>query len=308
MSFCAKREYRELNRVKEQRCMAEGGQVGVNARRYLKWTERSDKYVKGSKRAYLPASATLESALVIPLYVYSVLAVMYIMQILLVKSEVDRAAYNSLRTLSKYAYAYEKFGDIDNTISAIAAYTMLVKELGTDFADTHNIVGGTAGISIIGSEIPDENGKINLKLAYCLKNPFDIFGLGIVKIKQNYAVQAWLGQNDDEETQADADGEMVYITPNGTVYHTKRNCTYILLSVREVALEDISSFRNDSGGRYYPCEKCYRDADARNVYITEYGTRYHTSLNCSILKRIVLKVPLEQANGRKPCAKCAGGL
>ena len=61
----------------------------------------------GSKKVYLPASATVEASLVIPIYIYAVLAVMYIMQILSVKSDMDRAVYNALRSMSKHAYMYE---------------------------------------------------------------------------------------------------------------------------------------------------------------------------------------------------------
>ena len=56
----------------------------------------------------LKASATLEATLVIPLYVYAVLAVMFVIRLLNVYVDVDRAAYNTAREMCKYAYLYDK--------------------------------------------------------------------------------------------------------------------------------------------------------------------------------------------------------
>lgn len=258
-----------------------------------------------SKRAYLPASATLEASLVIPLYIYAVIAVIYIIQIMQVKSAVNRAAYNSIRALSKYAYAYIQGSDSQKEVSAAAAYAMLLKELGTDFADKHYIVGKNAGISVAGSKLLQSDNQLELTVTYAVKNPFDIFGVGIVTIHQKYVTQAWLGESFDEIQRSESSNKkMVYITEQGEVYHTNRNCTYIQLSVMNVQLDDIYAKRNQSGGKYYPCEKCCADERSAMVYITAYGDRYHQKSDCSILRRIVFKVPLEQVTDRQMCSKC----
>ena len=54
---------------------------------------------------FLPASATVEASLVIPLYM---LAVAYVIQIIGIKSTMYKAMYNSTRQLAAYAYAVER--------------------------------------------------------------------------------------------------------------------------------------------------------------------------------------------------------
>ena len=78
--------------------------------------------------------------------------------------------------------------------------------------------------------------------------------------------------------------------------------------LEKVSPEDISKLRNDSGAKYYICEKCGGGTrDVNVVYITKYGTRYHKDINCSELKRGVLKVKPETVKDRKPCSKCGEG-
>ena len=64
--------------------------------------------------------------------------------------------------------------------------------------------------------------------------------------------------------------------------------------------------RNESGAKYYPCEKCFKKTTLGEVvYITNTGTRYHNNINCSELKRTVHEVRLSDVKDTKrPCNKC----
>ena len=96
---------------------------------------------------------------------------------------------------------------------------------------------------------------------------------------------------------------MVYVTATGTVYHRDRNCTHIKLSIQEVGKDSVEKLRNRGGAKYYPCS-CYKSHPSSSVYITRDGTRYHSSVSCSSLKRTVKKVTLSDAGQLKPCSKC----
>lgn len=259
----------------------------------------------GRKR--LPAATTAEAALVIPLYVYAVMAVMYVMQIVSVRNDISVAAYNSIRTMSKYYYGYEILTDAQNQIPATTAYVCMMSELGADYGKNNNIVGGSAGIILIGSEMPDEDGTISITIRYSVKNPFDVFGIGIVTIKQTCKSQAWLGEERiSADILNDKRGQEVFITEYGNVYHLAAECAYIDLSVRKADQSSIAAIRNKSGKKYSACEICGQRQINSSVYVTDYGKRYHTDENCKGISRSVIKVPLSYVKDMRICGKCKG--
>ena len=100
------------------------------------------------------------------------------------------------------------------------------------------------------------------------------------------------------------DDETVYVTETGLVYHRDYHCSYLDLSIHLVSMQEISSLRNKSGGKYYPCEHC-AEQSVGMVYITENGDRYHNSLSCSGLKRTIYAVPLSEVAGKGACSRCS---
>lgn len=258
-------------------------------------------------RNRLPAGTTVEAALVIPLYVYAVMAVMYVMKIVSVKNDISVAAYNSIRTMSKYYYGYEMLTDAQNQFPVTTAYACMMSELGADYGKNNNIVGGSAGIILVGSEMPDEDGTISITIRYSIKNPFDVFGIGIVTVKQTCKSQAWLGGDRISADILNNKREQeVFITDYGNVYHLTAECTYIDLSVKKVDESSLAAIRNKSGKKYSACEICGKGQTNGGVYITDYGERYHTNESCRGLSRSVIKVPLSYVKGMRICSKCKG--
>lgn len=265
--------------------------------------------IPGGKKFYLSASATVEASLVIPLYMYAVIAVIYVMQILNVRSDVDRAVYNALRSMSKYAYINE---DSDKSYSQQEIYFMIISELGTEYAKSHNIAGGNAGIVISDISSDECSSKIEFTLKYAVKNPFNIFGAGVFTINQQFSAEAWLGQEYAQEWQRDNLSEdKVYVTSEGTVYHRDRSCRTINIIIDKADISDLEQLRNSSGGKYYLCERCKGfktngDKLMKNeIYITDYGDRYHFNINCSALKRTVFEIPYSAVGQREACKVCS---
>lgn len=120
----------------------------------------------------------------------------------------------------------------------------------------------------------------------------------------------WIGQDcvGERGVQGEEAGKKyVYITQNGTVYHGRRGCAYLRPSVHPTPFLGLPGLRSKDGSRYYPCERCMKAVDAlQMVYITDYGNRYHDSKNCSSLNRWVMKISVEEVEGRRPCSKCGG--
>lgn len=118
-------------------------------------------------------------------------------------------------------------------------------------------------------------------------------------------VRAWVGYTgesfSDKKTEV-----MVYMTPEGTVYHRNRDCTYLQLTIHAISPERLEESRNLSGGKYASCEFCIKNHAVPDVvYITDYGTSYHRSEECQGLKRTVMAVPLSEVNGLKSCSRCS---
>lgn len=102
------------------------------------------------------------------------------------------------------------------------------------------------------------------------------------------------------------DDEIVYVTENGMVYHTSRECTYLTRAIQVSTLDHMENHRNLNGGKYYKCEKCINEDTlvSGKVYFTLYGDRYHSSKSCSTLIRYIKEVRLSEVSDLKKCSKC----
>ena len=118
-------------------------------------------------------------------------------------------------------------------------------------------------------------------------------------------MSAWNGYQDGEDTEGE--DELVYITELGTVWHRSATCPYLQLSIQYVPYTGLGNMRNESGGRYHACERCVIGTTMTGIYITQYGDRYHNSLNCSGLKRTIKAVRLKDLGRLRPCSRCASG-
>lgn len=134
--------------------------------------------------------------------------------------------------------------------------------------------------------------------------PFAFLSFGRRPVFQQAVVRAWVGYT-RESFAGKTGGQMVYMTPAGEVYHRSRDCTYLRLTIRTLSAEELETARNESGGKYSPCEYCVKNAVSGGiVYITDYGSSYHYSSVCQGLKRTVMAVPLSQVTGMGCCSRC----
>jgi hypothetical protein len=206
---------------------------------------------------------TIEAALVLPIFIFFMVSVLYVLQIISVQAE----SYQKLhqRGNQKVLTAYEdreRYGD----------------------------------------------GFVSLQETYYIKPILlwqDYFG--ILRVVQEYYGYAWIGYDlRGEEVEGPETGEeFVYITETGEVYHRTMSCTYLDLSIQSVLRSDVPSLRNRGGARYYPCERC-PDTGTDVLFITNYGTHYHSDVNCSGLRRTVEALPLNEAiqRGYRACSRC----
>lgn len=87
----------------------------------------------------IPASATVEGALVIPVILYAVAAVMFLLQLISIRMHVNDALYNALRKFNTYSYTSQM---LTGEIYKSTFFAIFVDEIGSDYAKKHYIAGG----------------------------------------------------------------------------------------------------------------------------------------------------------------------
>ncbi len=260
----------------------------------------------------LKASMTVEAAFALPMFLFFIINLISVMNIIGVQSRLNAAIHQVGNKMAFYGYAYEKaVGNIvPEGIASVLLTQMYAREeimdyVGVTYLNQSCIKNGAAGISFAGTEIMERDDIIEICVNYKVLPLFTILGFDGFEMSQRYYGRAWTGY-DVESGLSDftQDDPMVYVTETGTVYHTNRNCTYLNPSIVEVDVGNIADKRNQSGGKYYQCEICGSSYVQGTVYVTTHGSSYHTMITCSGLKRTIYTIPLSQTGGRGRCSKC----
>ncbi len=240
-------------------------------------------------------SMTVEAALTIPIFLFAVLCLIYLLEIQAIRISVHSAAQGAAKNAAE-------------DIAIIPALNLpkmksdMVSLIGSDRLERSIIDGGKSGISCLGSWYQPSTGEIHVYVSYKIQLPFPGFMNLKARQKEEFIVKAWTGY--EKPDMKDDDGQIVYITDTGSVYHTNYQCSYLQLSIRFLPSSGLPGLRNQSGGRYCPCEKCVHGSAMAGVYVTNNGNRYHNSLNCSGLKRSIRAVKKSEVSGRRACSRC----
>ncbi len=150
---------------------------------------------------------------------------------------------------------------------------------------------------------------ITLDYVYPAELPIGGFGLRKVLVRQKNRVHIFNGYDDSRGDCIGATENLVYITKYGTVYHQKRSCPALNVSIEKVSGTDVGSRRNIDRKIYRKCKECAKGYSKQEikkmfVYITESGIRYHVRINCHELTRTVQVIKISQAGRRLPCKLC----
>ena len=243
-----------------------------------------------------------------PLFLMFTVAIIHFMILLSVQNDIQLRMDETARDIGKRAYIAD-----DSEILSLASSNFLViqAEILNDALkerlDNSGVVGGSGGLSMILSTYDKESGILDIVVTYRYKFPYLPSGFSTLSLMQRSYTRAWIGEEldtaDSGEEEEEEEEQTVYITPTGTVYHLTASCPYLDLSIHAISYSELSSARNKGGARYYRCQ-CAASSNPQTVYITDYGTKWHTDLTCSSLKRTVMEVKISQVSGRNACSKC----
>ena len=263
-----------------------------------------------TRRTYPPApkgSLTLEAAIVLPVFMIFVTALLYLLIILSLQANIQLSMEETARSLDKKAYLTNE-ANLDFVINPLTVKQMVMTPELTDKVNRSHITGGVNGIDTLLTTYNYETGILDIVLSYKYEIPFIFPGVIKFSFVQRCESRAWIGKSIKGEEGAGEESETrtVYITPTGTAYHLTKSCPYLDLSIRMVSGGEVDGLRNKNGGIYYRCTACARSGEYVYVYITDYGTNWHASLSCSGLKRTVTAVDISEVGSRHECSKCGG--
>lgn len=251
----------------------------------------SDRYSRGSM--------TVEMVVILPLFAAFLVFFLFLFRVLWVQEAMEEALVYASRTVAAGCFDESAGAQTADAVLLAKAQAALRKGLEESDCPVSFIRHGKAGISLLSSDVSGDD--VILRASYDLPAPCALPFDYAYHVTQCVQSRKWIG-NCTLEQGGSSEDCWVYITPDGTAYHRSRSCSYLDLSIRAVSRRSLNGLRNQSGGCYYECESC--GGSSGTVYITDYGTRYHTDLTCSGLKRTIYMVKLSQTGGRHPCSKC----
>lgn len=258
---------------------------------------------------------TVEAAMVLPLFLFAVLNILNVVNDITLHVKMQTAMHQTGLVLARHAYAYEKMEQgFELPESALAdvvfsqAYVRdqvidTVKEAEFVRAGIHN---GADGVSFLHSEILAGD-RITMVADYRADALFLPEQFSSFHMVNRVCLRKWTGYDPAAGMEnADVPEQIVYVAEYGEVYHCSRNCYHINVRIRQTNAEELDGERNESGGRYSPCELCGGRRTSGVFYLTEDGERYHTTAACSGLRRTVRAVPISEVGSRTPCSHCGG--
>lgn len=252
-------------------------------------TGRTSSFVSSVK-----GSITVEASVIVPVFFLAVVSLLYLMEMMAIHTAVRSGLQYAGKKLAEEACVTQVL--LPSRLESDVVYA-----IGSDRLERSIVVNGSSGIQCDGSRMSIQTGIAELEAVYQVKIPIPMFGIAPITCKESMKIKAWTGY--EKEEFGGSDDEIVYVTETGVVYHRDYHCPYLDLSIHMTTKEKAENLRNESGGKYYPCEQC-KNAGNGLVYVTVYGDRYHTSLSCSGLKRTVYAIPLSEAVGKGACSKC----
>ncbi len=241
-------------------------------------------------------SMTIEAAFGIPLFLFAAVCLIWLIEIQSIRISIINAAQNAAKSAAEDTAVFP-------VLNTGKLKTDIVSLIGEERIDRSILKGGSGSISCGKSWISPYTGEMNIIVDYQIQIPLSLFGTPTADMEESFKLSAWTGYRGRGAGGNNSD--IVYVTDRGSVYHEDYQCSYLQLSIRMVTAADLEELRNESGGRYYACEKCVYGTAMSGAYITETGDRYHNSLGCSGLKRTIHAVPRSEVSGMGGCSRCS---
>lgn len=253
----------------------------------------------------LPASMTVEAALVLPLTLFFFLALLQPVIWLDRQRKVQTAMERIGEEISQYGILAESAETGDRELPAFCTETaasLWVRGRAGQYADHATVKK---------ARIYGENGEVEFIVEYQKEIPF--FSTVLGKTVETVAVKrrSWIGipgklkgDGSYQDPMTDEQTEMVYVGAGMGRYHLFRDCHYISNEYLTVTRFEAESGRI-SGGKRSPCAICGKKGDGSDpVYITAAGEHFHYDKNCRSMMSYVREIPKSEAENLGACSYC----
>lgn len=256
-------------------------------------------------------SLSIEAALIIPIFLFAVMAVLSFAEMLRLQMKIDSSMQQCAKELAVYGYAAKQSGgeNVDDLpfgaetlFSEIYVRNRIISETGEEYLKG-SPMENTNALHFTGSRIM-ENDRIELRCTYYVTPFFSLSPETGFLMESTAVARAFTGYDNLAGASLEENEEYVYVTENGTAYHRDRGCHYLDLSIKKVFTGDLAFLRNADGSIYGACPICGDGNSGSIAFITKYGNRYHSDILCSGLRRTIKTIPISEVGDRSPCVKC----
>ena len=275
---------------------------------------RNLQTIRTPKEVPLSASMTLEASIALPLFIFFFVNIIAAIEIVRVQSEMEGVLHQVGNEVALLAYDLREGEDVlssDDSLRGLEtlslngyAYYKIKKEL-DEKLDNSPVVEDISVANMLSSKVLAGDDIIDIVIDYKVHPIISLIGFRSFMVESRYYGHAWTGydisqgKNCEEVTE-----EIVYVTKHGSVYHRDIDCKYLHPSVRSVPYDQVSSLRNQDRSKYYACQDCGKGVTGGNVFITDYGERFHTKVDCPGIKRSIYSIPISEVGGKAPCSGC----
>lgn len=263
------------------------------------------------------AAVSVEAALALSIFIFAMVCMMIPFRMMERQRQVQAALESVNEDLCQYAYLEHMLSggeeipkeDGDWKKELLLGLINGAAGAGAQFrAEEMFSQEGMASHSFSRSAFLEDGETVRFCMDYEMRMPFSIIGLDEIAFSSQSARRAWIGRDGLEREgggSQEEDDPIVYIGKTSTRYHRSRDCHYLSNKLKVLTYDEVGGYRNQGGGRYYPCAVCGGSAQTGSlVYIMESGARYHTDKDCAAIIAYVQEVRLSEVEHMGGCSYC----
>lgn len=266
-------------------------------------------------------SMTVEAAICLPLFLFFFLNLLSSIEMIRLHGNLQVALRETGNKLSLYGYcawacAQENEGEsgellqeveqgeslVNIAMSYIFVKNDVVNQVGKKYLKTSPLVMGADGLQFVGSDLMNNEEEIEIRMTYCVAAPFSIVFVKPFLLENCYYAHAWNGYHIPGTDENATEIKYYYVAAKGEVFHEKRDCSHLKITKKKVDLAEVFFMVNRDGEKYTACEIC--KGKSKEVWITDWGEKYHFNENCPGIKRTIYVITKEETGKYRPCKTC----